>query len=379
MTYDRQVTQCSKSNYAKMVTISDVVPAQNSDNLDCIQFKEVGWQTIAKRGEFKPGAKVMFLPPESVLPKELIDELGVEGYLSKGKVKAIKLRGNRSEGLIVDHSIVKPYVDYILHWEEIVPIASEMKGQTQKKIETPGSFHIFYKIQNLLNEPDTFVTGEKIFHSEKVHGTNCRFGYLLNPRNKKYQLYVGSHNTVRREFPLDPPFVEKFIKAFRRLKKDKIFIIKRILMAAKRATVKVPKESGLYWRVVRNYAQDETTLPKDIVFYGEIYGAGVQDLTYALDNQKLIVFAASVNGEYLNANEVTALCAIHNLPCVKFYGTIYKDIEQIRSFAETKSEMPGFEKSFREGVVVVSDAKPIRMAKMISLEYLSRKKGSEKH
>ena len=89
--YERNVEHCSQSLYVKEITIKSVENAQNSDFLDAIEFEEMGWCAISKRGEHKVGERVMFIPAESVLPIELAEILGVAKYLAKGRVRVARL------------------------------------------------------------------------------------------------------------------------------------------------------------------------------------------------------------------------------------------------------------------------------------------------
>ena len=101
-TYDRKVSHCSKSKYIKTVTVREIEPVANADALDIARFNEAGWQVVVKKGSVAVGDKVFFMPPETVLPRELSEALGVTKYLQKGKVKVVRMRGVFSEGLIAD-------------------------------------------------------------------------------------------------------------------------------------------------------------------------------------------------------------------------------------------------------------------------------------
>jgi hypothetical protein len=168
VTYEREVGHCQKSPYVKQVTIKSVEPAQNSDNLDTIQFEELGWQAISQKGLRQVGQKVWFIPAETVMPFELSEELDVTKYLSKGRVKSVRLRGNRSEGLIVEPEKVEPYLDHLLKWEDLP--SETMGGDAIKAGDIPLWFHEFYKMPNILNEPNSFQLGELVWYSEKIHG-----------------------------------------------------------------------------------------------------------------------------------------------------------------------------------------------------------------
>jgi RNA ligase (TIGR02306 family) len=315
-----------------MYTVDVVQPAENSDALDIIRFKETDYQSVVKRGTIETGQSVMFIPPESVLPFELSEQLEITKYLSKGKVIITKLRGNRSEGLIVEPSIVEPYIPHIYQWEDLP--TTQMMGMMVSKVETPPEFEVFYKMPNLRNEPQTFENGESVIYSEKIHGTNCRFGIFTNPSTGEDELYVGSHKTVLRE-----------------------------------------SESNTYWNVVKKTLNGER-IPKNTMFYGEIYGRGIQDMNYGVELPTIKIFAMSYKGKYYNPGYVAERCIELSLPYVQFHVTKYDGIEKMKRIAETKSELYD---GFKEGIVIVSSKNPNVMGKILCDKYLERKNKTERH
>lgn len=359
-TYAREVSHCQKSKYIKYVTVKEILPVQNADALDIVKFNEVGWQVVIKKGSVAVGDRHLFIPPESVLPLELSDALGVTKYLHRGRVKVIKLRGEFSEGLLADKDICEPYLDYIVQWEDLPAI--EMKG-TPEYVErelSNGKFPVFYKIPNLLNEPDILKPGEEVWITEKIHGTNCRFGYVEDPKTKKYKLFVGSHNVILKN-PFEKPSIWTRFKAW--------------LMGKK---ISQPK-NNIYWNVVNSVVQKKE-LPKDVVFYGEIYGAGVQDLDYDVPNSALEIriFATYENNRYNTFYETQELCEKIGLATVPKYRYRYKDIEDAITLSQAPSELT--HKHIREGVVIQDVSEPMKWVKVVSPEYLSRRgKTKERH
>lgn len=332
VTYQREVSHCSKSNYVKQYTVKEVSSAYNSDSLDIVTFIETDYQTIIKRGSTSIGEQLFFIPPESILPVELSEELGITKYLSKGKVQITKLRGNRSEGLVVDIGKATPYLDHILQWEDIPSV--HMMGNIVPKIETPIGFEKFYKMPNIRNEPNTFDIGENIAYSEKIHGTNCRFGIFKNPKTQDEQLYVGSHNIV----------LER-------------------------------NSNNIYWKIVDSL-KIEDRLEPNVMFYGEIYGPGIQDITYGMKEPSIKIFAISINGMYFSSRFTHNVCKNLGLDCVEFTQTQFKDVSSLKSLAEIPSE---YYNGVREGIVVTSIEDPNKMAKVISESYLTRKNKLERH
>jgi len=329
--YERKVDHCEVSPYIKNVTIASIKHAENSDNLDSVSFHEIGWNCLVRRDSFKEGDTTLFIPPESVLPFELSEKLEITKYLSKGKVRITRLRGNRSEGLIVDKEIVEPYIPFILKWEDLPSIT--MGGKCLSQNEVNPYFEKFYKIPNILNEPFTFEVGERLFYSCKIHGTNARCGYLLHPRKEDYEFYVGTHNTIRKE-----------------------------------------SENDLWWKVLDKF---KGKLPKDVIYYGEIFGEGIQHLHYDRKEPDILFFNSAMGGNYRVVEELLLDCLKYNLPCINFHEIEFEDLEQIRQLADLPSE---YTKSHhREGIVLVSKDRPSVMAKCISMQYLLTKNRSERH
>jgi len=330
ITYERlQIDHCESSPYVKDVTIKNIKPAENSDFLELISFEEMGWQTVGKKNIYKVGQKVTFLPPDSVLPFELSEELEVTKYLSKGRIRVTRLRGNRSEGLIVEKEKIEPYLPYILKWEDLPTI--QMGGETERMSNIPWEFEKFYKMPNILNEPKTFDDGEMISYSEKIHGTNVRCAILPHPETGEDTLYVGSHNIVLRE------------------------------------------SENIYWRMIKPLADK---LPRNVVFFGEIYGRGIQHLHYDTE-PKVIFFSAMVKGEYLFPLNFSDLCIERGLPFIDQHHMVFDDIEEIRRLADFPSEYTN--KHEREGIVMVSCQNKGRMAKCIGFKYLEKKNRTERH
>jgi len=341
--YEREVRHCSKSKYIQQVTVTNIKPADNSDKLDVIKFEESGYQAVVKRDSFKVGDKVCFIPPESVLPFELSEALEVTNYLGRGRVKIAVLRGNRSEGLVVNWEVVKPYLNYILQWEDLP--TSSMGGDSLSNRSTPHKFIKFYKMPNLMNEPLTFEIGEKVFFSEKHHGTNNRFAVMVNPKFKQhwlaklyrkirkinqYQLYVGSHEVVL-----------------------------------------LRSEKNLYWKVVLKTIEN-VELPKDYVFFAEIHGFGVQkNFEYGLRTQELKVFNVWKDWNYLNLKDAKKMCEDLGLPFMNIHEDTFQGLEWAKAKANEPSELYD---GIREGIVIVSAENPNKMAKVIGDQYLANKK-----
>jgi len=339
-TYEREINHCQPSPYVKKVTIKEVTNAENSDNLSLVSFEEIGWYCIDRKDAHKPGDSVLIIPPDSVLPFELSEKLEVTKYLSKGRVRITRFRGNRSEGLIIPDGY-EEWVPYIYKWEDLPTLS--MRGEAMPGREIPIEFCKFYQMPNILNEPHIFRVGERILYSEKIHGTNLRTGNLQNPETQEYQTYVGSHEVVLKE-----------------------------------------SDENLYWQTVKKFLEHK--MPKDIIFYAEVFGPGIQHLHYGRKDPDVMIFAAAGRTkdrplDYLLHEQVVKICIENDLPHVNFHEAVFESLEQIRQLADGDSEYT--DQHYREGVVIVSKEHPDRMAKCIGFEYLQnkgkKKKRTERH
>ena len=328
ITYERkELDHCEVSNRVNNVTVRFVKDAENSDRLERVYLMEVGWQCVSQKGLYKIGDEVMLIPPDSVLPFELGEKLGITNYLSKGRLRVTRFRGNRSEGLLVNKEEIEEYLPYILKWEDRPTV--DMNGEMEKSSRIPNQFCKYAKMENFLNVPYMFDVGEEIYYSEKIHGTNSRFAAMQNPETGLYSYYVGSHNVVLRE-----------------------------------------TKGNLYWKAFNEYIRDK--MPVDTLLFGEVFGPGVQHLDYKRKKFDILLFAAMKYEEYMSVPEFIEMCDYNKLPRIHFHKTVFEGEEQLRSLADSPSEVT--DKHMREGIVVISAERPEGIAKVVSFNYLTSNK-----
>jgi len=132
--------------------------------------------SIVKKGDFKTGDLAAYIPEASIVPDDLLEEMGLTGKLAGSKhnrVKAIRLRGVLSQGICYPAA---------LNWTQGQDVAEEL-GIV--KYEPPIPVHIMqgqvynagvelatkYDIENIKRYPDVLVEGEEVVVTEKTHGT----------------------------------------------------------------------------------------------------------------------------------------------------------------------------------------------------------------
>src|SRR5208282_2090591 len=80
--------------------IEKILPHPNADALELAHLK--GWQCVVPKGKYIANDLVTYIPVDAVVPAALSDRLGITRYLSNGRVRCAKLRGEPSFGVLFD-------------------------------------------------------------------------------------------------------------------------------------------------------------------------------------------------------------------------------------------------------------------------------------
>ena len=263
--------------------VLEVKPIENAERLELVIVK--GWQCVVGKDQYHVGDLVIYVPIDAVFPQPLSDKLGITKYLHSQRVKTAKLRGTISQGVIMSADEVPGAVE----GQDV----AEALGITKYEAPAPGQctsgtprpqhpdFLRYTDIENIKNYPDVLVEGEEVVMTEKIHGTNFRAANIAKEDPSMFVegvnhagLHVGSH---RMDF------------------------------------VETPE--NLYWKAARMYKLDEILLPGYQLF-GEIYGKGVQKLTYDLESFDVRFFDLMKDLKYVDYDDFKAFCAEHKLPVV---------------------------------------------------------------
>lgn len=178
------------------------VQIETHPNADAIEIAKVGdYQTIVKKGQFKTGDLAVYIPEGALLPTEVLQHLGFwkdgRGTLTgplKNRVKAIKLRGVLSEGVLLP-IIGKP------EWSKEGEDFSQIFGITKYEPPVPSSmrgavkpYHDLafkFEVENYKKYPDVFKEDEPVIITEKLHGTFAFFGLSLEESNNDDDMFYG--------------------------------------------------------------------------------------------------------------------------------------------------------------------------------------------
>lgn len=330
-----------------VVAIDAVKPHPNADRLFLAQIK--GWQTVINKRDdgspqFQVGEKVVYIPPDSTVPRPLAERLNVVNYLSEKTdidgarvlvVKRVRLRGEPSYGFTIrpdnpDWPIGADVKEFYGIGKYMPPI----KFQAGDSEAEHPLFHKYTDIENLRNYPAVLMPGEEIVVTEKIHGTSSRIGYV------EENLVAGSHGLQRKR-----PEPEALT-------------------------------GNLYWfpstlPPVMNLLDELKSRYRAVILYGEIYGSKVQSLNYG--KKGVLGYAAfdlSLEGKYVDYAEFKSLCERHAVAMVPELGHGPYSLEFVKTLSRGPTTLP--DTHIREGVVV----RPIREridAKIgrVTLKYLN--------
>ena len=382
----------------------------NADRLSLVRIK--GFTAIANKHEngdhrYSEGDYVAYLPEASVLPEWLLRHLGFwddaenKGKLAGvggGRVKPLKLRKIFSEGLLIpvefnhsmhccDYSIV---VEHGRHVIAIGALDTEHEGSCPDpegidvadllgitKWVPPIPMHLAgevtnihgktkrYDFENWKNIPDVFEDGREVVATEKLHGTCFLAGYWHGLGHPEMfgngDIFVGSKGLSAQGLVFKNNVANDgnvYVRKMRRLLDDKAF-----------------------YEGIIGLSRQANDAP--VYVFGEIFGKGVQDLTYGFDKPEFRVFDISVGDNFLAYDDFVLAAACLGLETVPllYRGPFGETV--LKEFVDGKTTFG--EACIREGIVIRAvdggshDIHGRMIAKMVSEDYLLRKakKGEE--
>ena len=340
----------------KVCPIDKVLPHSNADKLEIAHIG--GWQVICKKDEYRIGDLTIFVPPDSVLPQDLIDKHGVASYLATGnRVKAVKLRGEKSFGLLL-----KPENGWregqdvagtlgITKWEPPPPTQGLAgSGSKTQQAKRHPLWQRYTEIENVRHYRSVLSEDEQVVCVEKCHGCNVSISMLNG------ELVVSSHNYNRQ-----PPckyterklnWIQRQIRNLgRRFNKNWLGPICEIDEAG--------KVDDWYWHAttipgVLTLLQDLAETHKQVILYGECFGRVQKGMNYGSpEGLKFAAFDLLIDGKYLDYDAFALACATYHVPRLPvIYRGLYR-FETIMEIANGNTMIDGAPSNqIREGIVV---------------------------
>lgn len=333
------------------ITVEEVVaiePHPHATRLEIVKI--LGTQCVEPIGEYQVGDKVIYFPPDILLPPDVSEDLGVTKYLKHARwdtekvqcrIAACRLRSVPSYGFIVHLQV---------DWSVGTDVTSIYEGRKYEPPLPPGDqviphedFPCYTDIQNFWRYSGAFSEGTPVKVTEKLHGTNSRVGVIWDG---EWQFMAGSHSVC-----WEPP-----------------------------SRYWGPLESKNVLGLINQLCDEKYP----VIIYGEIFGSGIQDMDYGLTSPGYRVFDIKVNGRFLSHHEMSDacdLCQVEMVPLL-YEGPYYKGLvdeytngDSVAATGTIRSKFKG-----REGVVITplteewSEQLLGRLIlKSLSADYLDRK------
>src|SRR5690625_48206 len=341
----------------------EITPHPNADRLELANVG--GYHVVVGKGTYETGDLAAYIPEAALVPEEILTEMGLRGKLDgpqRNRVKVQRLRGIPSQGLCYPD---KP------GWAEGQSVTEEL-GIT--KYEPPVPVHmdgqiyaagpertVRYDIENFKRYPDVLQEGEGVVIAEKLHGTFMCLGILSEEdAHPEYgRIAVTSKGLGARGLVFKPDVPEN--------------------------------ENNLYLRVAKQVIAENNLLDARHTFFllGEVYGSGVQDLTYGSRDPGFRVFDLVITdseGQQTFADDSYLTAFLEDFPNLERVPVLYRgpfSKEVLRELTDGKETVSGEASHIREGVVVrpLEERRDPRLGrvqlKSISADYLTRRGGTE--
>ena len=184
---------------ASIQTVKEVTPIFHpldgaETSLELVTFENIGWQCVAKRGEFKAGDKAVYIEISSIVPEHPVFEFL---RTRKFKVKTIRLLGVLSQGLALPVSVIhqfSPLYDGLsdegwIDGADVTDIlgVKRREEEVEYKIANGGPVRTFptdivpktdeIRIQSMPHILAEFVDIEDVVATLKIDGTSATYFY----------------------------------------------------------------------------------------------------------------------------------------------------------------------------------------------------------
>lgn len=362
----------------ELVKILDIEKHHNADKLEfAIIF---GYRCVVQKGTYKKGDIVLYFPVDSILPEDV--ESAIFGpdskiKLDKSRVRAIKIRGEVSQGLIAPLELFRDKFnnkqwDSLKEGDDVKDILGVKKfeppiraknfstGKAAKK-QKHDNFLKYTDINHLLRNLHS-IKGKEVSITEKVHGSSGRFGYVSS--QKWWKRFLTKMFGIK--------FKQDFVFGSRNVEISSKFLIKE-------------KGTNLWADIVNQYNLRER-IPENCVIYGEIIGPGIQKgYDYGLKEYKLLLYDVMFNNKYLSPAHFRRWCELYGFESVLHLWKGEFDLDKIKELGKGNSVQFPVQKVI-EGVVVKAEYDEIEQGlgyrqvyKYINEDYLLNKNNTDYH
>jgi len=371
----------SDTHEVNVVRVGPILPHPNAERLQLTMVG--GYQVVIGKDQFKEGDLAVYIQPDSVVPQTepfrfiWNDHIGIDGKVpeKRRRITVKRLRKEYSEGLLMPAKDVIPELvkqdsplltegtnvadvigvtRYVPEFDVESSYASTAAAPKQKYPKTLKGWFYFilrrlglhnaggksyaaevaidcpeYDVNALKNAKRvTFREGEEVTITEKIHGSNARFTFILdNPKNPMGpgKFYAGSHRQWK-------------------MQGDNVWW---------KAVEQFP--------VIKSWCQEHPGL----ILYGEV-GPTQKGFRYGASEGEVFFFAFDVYSPVTKQWGWPGNFGVPYTPPILYVGPYSAEI--VKQFVDGPSVVPGA-KVEREGIVIHSRERRLKL-KVVSNNFL---------
>ena len=304
-----------------------------ADRLEIAKCRGLGFQMVVPKGMYQVGQEVLYIPVDSLLPRELSDQLGVTKFLAgaqHNRVKTVQLRLEPSQGILADPAIlISRGIALTAAPEEITSALGVTKYEPPIKITSGGNLVplppgiSIYDIEGAERVPEmyTALLDQPVVITEKLEGTNISV-YInlesgetfINQRSNAIVCAPGEMNS----------YCETAVKA-------------GMVEAAKTLRSLLPKEDQF------------------LAIYGEMLGPGINGNIYEFKDLQIRIYDMRILRHFFPWQQMREFALQTGLPLVPVIseGPTLREWLAGRTLVQASSGLSAINpKTLREGVVI---------------------------
>lgn len=363
---------------AYIATIESLNPIPGADRIEVAQI--LNWQCVVKKGEYSVGSKVIFIEVDSRLPAIPQFEFMRE---RKFKVKAIKLKKQVSQGLVV------PLKDF-------PEIQADQFFQLEDGFDLTQKLHITNYVKDVENAEEAANANVQTKMPRWLMDMAWfRWIYFkLNPKDKGWPVEWAGPKTDETRIQVvakyimehynEPWYITEKIDGqsgtfFVYWKRKWGFARKKFGVCSRNIFIKKPNQST-YWRMAEKYGLREKLMKySHVSVQGEVTGPSIQKNKYQLPEVCLYVFNVIFEGLRMGLDNMRDFCAENGLTMVPIVDGNFipseaigpnKSVQEVVDWLLTYSKgQSKIGQHIREGIVCRLKSNPEVSLKVINPEW----------
>ncbi len=360
MSEDSTIVNDAKSTHVvETFVLKEGVKRFNADSLSVFDVEGTDYKYVGRTDDWKDhiGKVVAWIPPDSIVDTKRPEFAFLEVEKRGSRIRAKKLRGIVSYGLLVlapeglkpgdnaAEALGVTHYDPETHQQSVKKDGVNLSGGDRSLITPAGSFPKYDVDAFMKYGRRMFTLGEPVFVTVKIHGENSKYVY------QDGQFYCGSREMWKSEFTRPPTVTLEELT-------EKVGAERAQLIYDKAVNGHKPKRSK-WWMLpdihpgIRRLCEENN----GYAIYGELYG-GVGGFNYGLPQGEIRFAAFDILGDdkrWLDSEDLVLACKNYDIPMAPvLHSAMPFDFDKLVEMAQTldgPSIFPG-SKHVMEGLVV---------------------------